>query len=255
MEFVDIHTHVLPNIDDGAADLDETFEMLVEAHKQGTRIIVATPHCNIPEVYGNYLGKRYKEIFMSTRKLIQKEKLPIVLLPGMEVFATPDLPDLLKNNRIMTINKSRYILLEFGFEEDVDFVTYILNQVSSMGYVPIIAHVERYKFVQLSPWIVNEWISEKYLVQGNTGSFLGLFGKNVKDTAFKLLEHQLYTVLASDAHDAVTRTMNMKVAYELMKQKTSKKYLSYLFERNPENICLNKFIVRRKPIPFEENGR
>lgn len=100
LKIIDIHTHILPGMDDGAEDIDDSVQMAYMAEKHGSKAIVATPHCNIPGAYSNYLDKYYREIFLSTKKAFEKEGLTVKLLPGMEVFATYDLPRLIMEKRL-----------------------------------------------------------------------------------------------------------------------------------------------------------
>ena len=116
-KMIDIHTHILPGIDDGARDIYDTLEMASMAAGIGVTAIVATPHCNIPGMFDNYFGDAYVQVFMQASKAIRREGIPVQLLPGMEAFATYDLPDLLVDGKIMPLNQSRYVLMEFSFDD------------------------------------------------------------------------------------------------------------------------------------------
>ena len=126
---IDIHAHILPGIDDGAEDMYDTLEMARMAADSGVNRIIATPHCNIPGMYGNYFGREYIDRYESVVRAVRKEKIPIEILPGMEVFSTEDLPELIVNQKIMPLNQSRYILMEFAFDEDPEFAEAILKRV------------------------------------------------------------------------------------------------------------------------------
>lgn len=104
---IDIHTHILPGIDDGARDIYDTLDMAQMAADSGVTAIVATPHCNIPELFDNYLDAEYVKVFRDAQEAIRREKIPVQLLAGMEVFSTYDLPDLLADKKVMTLNGSR----------------------------------------------------------------------------------------------------------------------------------------------------
>ena len=95
---IDIHAHILPGIDDGAEDMYDTLEMARMAADSGVDKIIATPHCNIPGMYGNYFGKEYIDRYESVVRAVREEKIPIEILPGMEVFSTEDLPELIVNH-------------------------------------------------------------------------------------------------------------------------------------------------------------
>ena len=170
---IDIHAHILPGIDDGAEDMYDTLEMARMAADSGVDKIIATPHCNIPGMYGNYFGKEYIDRYESVVRAVRKEKIPIEILPGMEVFSTEDLPELIVNHKIMPLNQSRYILMEFAFDEDPEFADSILKRVEEVGARPVIAHAERYEFIQDYPQIAYRWFRKGYVIQANKGSFLG----------------------------------------------------------------------------------
>ena len=91
----------------------------------------------------------------------------------MEVFSTEDLPELIVNHKIMPLNQSRYILMEFAFDEDPEFADSILKRAEEVGARPVIAHAERYEFIQDYPQIAYRWFRKGYVIQANKGSFSG----------------------------------------------------------------------------------
>lgn len=240
---IDIHAHILPGLDDGAEDLYDTLEMASMAVESGVKAMIATPHCNIPGIFKNYFGEAYLEAFHAADRAIMKERIPLQLYPGMEVFGTYDLPQLLRNEKIMTLNESHYLLIEFSFDEDPDFVSDLLQRVCEIGVKPIIAHAERYEFVHDDTRIVYEWRKKGYAVQANKGSFLGRFGRKAWETAYQLLDHNLISVVASDAHSPYRRTPYMLDAYEALLDDFEKKYLDILFKYNPACICNDKDLI------------
>lgn len=249
---IDIHTHILPGLDDGAADIYDSLEMAAMAYKSGTNVIVATPHCNIPGMYDNYFGDKYCNTFLKTKKILQKEVPGITILAGMEVFATEELPRLLTEGQIFPVNRTRYVLMEFDFREDPRYADRLLRKVKEVQAIPLIAHVERYEFVQDDPAIISRWKKRGYEIQVNKGSFLGKFGREAEETAFLLLNHNLITAVASDAHSPEQRTTCMADAYEYLREEYAEEYLDILFEKNPRNICNGIRPVQFRRIPFEE---
>lgn len=115
--------------------------------------------------------------------------------------------------------------------------------------IPLIAHAERYEFVQDDPEIVEEWKKKGCEVQINKGSFMGRFGTGAQQTAYELLNHNLVTAVASDAHSPIRRTTCMADAYDHLSREYSKEYLDVLFEINPRNICNGV-----KPIGISQNS-
>ena len=236
-EMIDIHAHILPGIDDGAMDMYDTLEMARIAADSGITRMIATPHCNLPGLYQNYFGEAYVSAVKKAREAIRKEGIPLELLPGMEVFSTPDLPGLLTSGKIMPLNQGRYLLMEFSFEEDPEYVEDLLERVCPTGVRPVIAHAERYHFVQDDPQLAYEWRKKGYLIQINKGSVLGKFGERAMDTAYALLEHHLVSAVASDAHSPLQRTPYMQDAWEALSGRFPERYLKILFEENPRRIC------------------
>ena len=247
---VDIHTHILPGVDDGAFDMYDTLKMATIAVAHGVTTMVATPHCNIPGSYQNYYCDEYVELFRAVEQALVEEEIPLTLYAGMEVFVTPDLPELLKDGKILTINGGHYILLEFSFEEDGDYFDDMLEKISAMGLRPVIAHAERYRCVQRNPQIAYEWCKKGYVIQCNKGSFTGRFGTRCANAAYKLLSHNLVSVIASDAHGSKNRTPYMMDAYEELMEEYDVAYLDMLFEENPRRICQDEPVVRMEMKPF-----
>ena len=249
---IDIHTHILPGLDDGAADIYDSIEMASLAYRNGTNVIVATPHCNIPGMYDNYFGNEYCRTFLKTKEILQREEPGITILAGMEVFATEELPRLLTEGQIFPVNRTRYVLMEFDFGEDPGFADRILRKVKEVRAIPMIAHVERYAFVQDDPAIVYRWKRRGYEIQVNKGSFLGKFGRGAQKTAFELLNHNLVTVIASDAHSPYQRTPWMQDVYQALLEDYPPDYLDVLFTANPGRICMGQEVIRFRRIAFED---
>ena len=248
---IDIHSHILPGFDDGARDIFDTLEMVEIAEKSGITTIVATPHCNIPGAYTNYFGEEYKECIQMVREAVRAEGMSVKILPGAEIFGTPEVPELLQQGKLMTLNNSRYLLMEFDFGEDPDIINMILDEVRTMKVLPVIAHAERYTCVQRDPNLVYDWRSKGYPIQINKGSFRGKFGRVEKEIAYLLMEHHLVSVIASDAHRPDFRTPNMKRAFEELSMAYPDEYLDMVFEENPRRICMNEPILGLKAMMIE----
>ena len=233
---IDIHAHILPGIDDGAPDMNTALEMAAMAADSGVDCLVATPHCNIPGMYQNYYEERLLDRFREFQQEVEDARIPIQIFAGMEVFATESLPDLMKENRILGLNGTQYLLLEISFGEDPFFCDRILKECLAHGYMPVIAHPERYFFVQKHPEIVFDWYEQGYLLQVNKGSVLGRFGRHAENIAGLILDENIAACIASDAHSSWTRTTHMLEIQEYLQSNYGMQYAQKLLEENPEKI-------------------
>ncbi len=252
---IDIHSHILPGVDDGAQDMYDTLEMLRMSADCGVTKIAATCHCNIPGMFENYFGSWYAPAIREVREAAAEEHIPIEVMPGMEVYATEDLPKLIKEGQIMTLNQTHYMLIEFNFHEDAGFADYILKRVADLGVIPVAAHVERYRFVQDDPSIIYNWYRRGYAIQVNKGSLFGRFGEREEETAHRLIRHNLVSVVASDAHSPFRRTTYLGDAEEMLSEVYSPHLAQELLTINPGNICKDAPLARRHAIPFERYER
>ena len=247
---IDIHTHVLPGVDDGSPDLETSLELLAQAAASGVHTLVTTPHCNIPGEYDNYADDELLARWQRLEAAAEREEIPVRLCRGMEVFATPELPELLSGGRVWTLNDTNYFLMEFSFEEDPDFCTDVLRRCSALGFRPVIAHPERYLFLQEDPELAFEWCTAGYALQVNKGSLLGRFGRGPKRMADLLLQHGLCACVASDAHNPRYRSTHMTEVWDYLMMAYGEDYGRLLLEVNPARILSGRDLLGYEPIPF-----
>jgi protein-tyrosine phosphatase len=240
---IDIHAHVLPGVDDGASTLEVSVAMLKMALNNGVSTLIATPHINAKDIFYNHYEKDLNKSFFSLSQIIDNLRLPITLLPGMEVFGSEEIPELLSEGKLTTLNHSRYLLMEFDFSEEAELIEYLLVHIVQQGYCPIIAHPERYPYVQRYPELVFRWIKLGGVLQVNKGSFLGSFGIGARDMADYLLEHRLASFIASDAHGTVRRTTQLSQVYHLIKSGISAEYADMLFVHNPDRVVRDQELI------------
>lgn len=236
---IDIHAHILPGIDDGPKTIREAIHMLRIASEKGVHTIAATAHCNIDDLYGNFYHEKYYSIFKELEAEIASEKIPVKIVAGTEVYASEELPALLKMGKIISLNKSRYILLEFGNHKDLALISFVISELISLGYIPIIAHPERYPYVQKEPHLAGLWLKQGCLLQLNRESILGTFGKLAKNTAIYLLKRNMASFIASDAHDPFMRTTDLSAAYNFISDYFSENMAYLLMEENPGKVMCN----------------
>ena len=132
------------------------------------------------------------------------------------------------------------LLVEFNFEESPLYVFKVLQNIQKAGIVPVLAHPERYAFVQQEPYIVHDLIRAGIIIQINRGSILGKFGSQPKAAADYLLKHSMVHIVASDGHRSYSRAPILYDAYAEVEKHYGKEYADMLFKKNPQNILLDK---------------
>ncbi len=244
---IDLHCHIIPYIDDGAKDIHTALAMAKHAYRNGVKTIVATPHCNLRDVRTNYRSREYDLLFATFRAAIRQSRIPITVLPGAEVFAHEDnIRELIDGNHLVTINHSRYLLVEFGFHMEAYVITRTLDAIARRGLIPVIAHPERYDAIQAQPDYVMRWFDRGYIIQLNKGSLLGRLGKGARICSHELLANGVAHVIASDAHDMSHRPPGF---HSLIRSvPINRDYLRLLLEVNPKRIISNQPI----PNPTDE---
>lgn len=234
---IDLHSHILPELDDGSQSLQESLAMARMAVESGVRAVAATPHCS---------DARSREVYESwklLRQALKENNIPLKLFPGMEIFGTENTLRLLREGQLFTINGSRYPLIEFSFRSDGYQETRILRSLCEAGFRPLVAHPERYSCVQHDPEILNRWHRMGCLLQVNRGSLLGRFGSRAQNMAMELADRNFITLVASDAHSPHMRTPWMQDVKNFLVQDFSLEYARTLLLENPGRI------LKDEPIP------
>jgi protein-tyrosine phosphatase len=240
MKLCDLHTHILPGIDDGAPTMEYALQMLRNAAASDVELLAVTPHCNRLYEMRNYLDDSLLARFSQLQQ--EAKDIPVRLVLGSEVLADEHLPQLLRHKKIPTINDSRYLLTEFPVDATPDFFLDILQSILKVGYIPLIAHPERYISVCQMPQIVVPWLDMGCHLQLTGGSVIGEYGKTIQSTATFLLQHGLVACVASDAHGVSHRSNFLLDVYDHLSMRYSKNYAQCLMYDNPMNICYDNNI-------------
>lgn len=244
---IDLHCHIIPMVDDGAQSAEVACRMALHAVRSGVDTIVATPHANLDPDQPNLRGHRYDEFFSLFRALLRQHGIPLRLLPGTELFAHPNNLDwLLRDRRVVTLNHSRYLLTEFRFHSRGSEITAALDRITRYGYVPVVAHPERYTAVQNDARLAAQWFAKGYILQLNKGSLLGRLGAAAERSSHELLSLGLAHVIASDAHDTQYRPTGFVSLLPFLERRCAPEYIELLLETNPQHI------IADEPIPVPD---
>lgn len=229
---VDIHSHILPSLDDGAESREEALSMAAVAAQSGINHIVASSHGN----YYPYTIEEYKEQFQTLQTELKARSIPVTLYPGMEIFMDEQTIPLLEANQLLTINNTNYLLIEFPFEENPEKVCTYIAALQKKRYNIILAHPERYIFMQKNPGLA--WYLEEKgcVLQLNQGSLLGDFGEKSRSLAFRMLNDGIVRVIATDAHDTRYRAPSLSSLVEFLKRGYSPVEIRLWLSENPSRI-------------------
>ncbi len=221
---IDIHNHILYGIDDGSASIEKSIDMIKKAKQIGITDLILTPHY-MEDGYKN--DKKDLELkFNLLKKNLEKESVKIGLYLGEEIFVFPELKNSLMDNKVISLNNSRYVLIELPLFEEIDYFEEVIFELCSEGYVPIIAHPERYFSSFKSLDKLESYIERGALLQINANSLVERYGKEPKKVAKMLLKKNMVHFVASDAHSRGGYKMleeSLKVLEKLVGEETFKR--------------------------------
>jgi protein-tyrosine phosphatase len=222
----DLHCHLLPYVDDGAETMEETMAMLREEEKQGVANVIFTPHLR-----KGMFETPEEKIYEKYQDVVEQNPTSLHLYLAREHHYDDLYIELLKECRLNTYGNTNCVLLEFSSRHSVNAVMRGVKSTVEMGYLPIVAHVERY--TQLSNADVRRMKKLGALIQVNAGSILGDDGLYIKLLMHKWMQLNMIDYIASDAHHTDVRKVNMKAVSEYMIKKMGKEYAERILLRNP----------------------
>jgi len=221
---VDLHCHILPGVDDGAADWDACLEMARIAVADGIETICATPHWPGDDS-GASKSHNVRVLARAVQDRLDEEQIPLRVVPGHEMVILPELPEELSNGGALTLGDgvisrafadpratARYALLEMPYQPLPFFLRDIVFQVQSRGITPVLAHPERNPTVQSRPEVLGDYVDAGCVLQVSAGSILGQFGQTTHRTALAILRHGWCHVIASDGHSTGNRPPRLSAA-------------------------------------------
>ena len=237
----DLHSHILLEIDDGSRSIEESLEILKQAEKSGITDIMLTPHYIVNSTFSANNNQK-QEKFNSLLEQVRKEKIQINLYLGNEVYIDENILSLINRGEITSLNSSRYILIELPFMNKVQNLKEVIFELVRNGYIPIIAHPERYHFVQKNPEILDEYLEMGALSQGNYQSLWNYYGKSAKKTLKILLKNNRIQFLGSDIHRKTEKLNTKKLSKKLEKIIKDKKKVEDLLEKNFDKVIKNEVV-------------
>ena len=231
---IDMHSHILPYIDDGAIKLKESIQMIKEAKEAGFDSIVSTSHY-IEESYNASKMKRQELIDLLNSKL-QEEDIEIKIYNGAEAYITPNLIKLIKDDKLPTLNNTKYLLMELPMNSQIIYLDRMISNLVSSGLVPVIAHPERYSYVQENPKMIMNLLDRGAIFQSNYGSIIGVYGREAEKTLKKLLKNDMIYLFGSDCHRKNSIYTEMEPILKKLEKLIGKEKLEELTSINPQRL-------------------
>lgn len=240
VEYIDIHSHLLPGIDDGAKDVETSMQMFRMAYRSGITHMILTPHYK--PMRHNAGPRRLTEMIKEARERLADEGIEIQLYAGNEMYYHSEVPTILEEGKACSMAGSQYVLVEFSPMDDFDYIRNGVYQIMTGGFRPILAHAERYQCITSKPQRIEELVRMGCYIQLNAGSVTGGYGFGTKQFCKKMLKQQLVHFIASDAHDIKNRTPQLSECSKYVSRKFGEDYERKLLYENPMHVIQNEYI-------------
>ena len=246
---IDMHCHLLPGIDDGSKSFNESINIVKKAQQEGITDIVLTPHYIVGTKYDANNAEKI-DLFKELEFQVKERKIPINLYLGNEIYIDAKLPEMLgafdektgknkgNSGEVASLNGRKYVLIELPVQNE-DFSTPdTMFELIRRGWVPVIAHPERYEYIQNNINYAAELVKMGCKLQGDYLALTGKYGKKAEKTLKKLLRKDLIFCLASDIHHERNDYNLEKAKAKIAKITKNQKLIDDLFVKNPKRIIL-----------------
>ncbi|MCL6457985.1 MAG: protein tyrosine phosphatase, partial [Gorillibacterium sp.] len=247
---IDIHTHILPGLDDGAASWDDTLKLARAAAAEGITTMIATPH----HANGNYTNQALA-VIEHTRQIneqLSAAGVLVTILSGQEIRVHDDLLEAWQRKELLTLANSHYILIELASFQIPKEINELIHELNIMKLKPIIAHPERNAEIARHPERLAELIEQGAFAQVTTHSLLGGFGKRVEKLAWSLCRSGLIHIVSSDAHHVERRGFKLRKAYEMIHERMGEQWESY-YLNNAQCVAEDRpFGSKPAPMPSSQ---
>lgn len=250
---IDLHSHILPGFDDGPKELNESIAMATLAVAAGTTHLAATPH-NTNWRTGNMQQEIQRRVAALQAELDARQ-IPLKLLVGVEVYLLPELRQHIETGRAYTLGNTHYMLVELPFTSWPTYTEQILFELQIMGYIPIIAHPERYTAIHENLEKVVPLVERGMLLQLTSTSITGEMGSRAVEAARQLLDHNLAHLVASDAHNGTKRPPVLSQARLILEDWLGAQRALELVQTVPQAIIDNRPVESPAPLEVKRKRR
>ncbi|MFB5662697.1 tyrosine-protein phosphatase [Alteribacillus sp. HJP-4] len=241
---IDIHTHILPGVDDGPQTMEESIALAKAAEEEGIHTIVATPH-HRNGAFDNP-GATVTSLVQYINESLKELHINVTVLPGQENRINGDLIEELENGTAISVNNSRYVLVEFSSVHIPNYTKQLFFDLQLHGYTPVIVHPERNQTFLERPDELYHLVKAGAITQITAHCLTGRIDKKTSQFARQLVEHNLTHVISSDAHNVEWRPFDLNEAYQILKNEFGSD-VSHTFHTNAKCIVENKNVLIDPP--------
>ncbi|WP_192797461.1 tyrosine-protein phosphatase [Psychrobacillus glaciei] len=241
---IDIHSHILYGIDDGPSTREDTIKMLENAVKEGITEIISTSHAYHPQYHAE--ASAVKQQLITLQQEIDKQEIPLKLHIGHEVRLRDNIVDLLKEQKILTLAGSKYLLLELPSQGIPKYTTHVIHALLSENILPIIAHPERNRAIAENPARLTKLINNGAIAQVTAGSLAGHFGRGIQKLSLQLVDANLVHTYGSDVHNLKTRPYKFDAGLRYL-EKHKRLDAVDIFLENNARIVENEEVIILEP--------
>ena len=241
-EYVDVHCHCLPGLDDGPSTMPEAKALCKALADDGISTAIATPH-QLGRFDGAYSTAEIRQAVADLNRMLSEQRIPLTVLPGADVRVDERIPQLLKSGRILTLaDTGKYILLELPHVVFVD-IEPLIKELVALNVTPIISHPERHNALNRRPKMLLKWLSHSAHLQITAASLLGCFGSEVETAAWHILSSGWASLVATDSHDLNSRRPLMRAAFRLISAKLDEDLARLVCVENPSRAANGRDLV------------
>lgn len=238
--YVDIHCHIVPHIDDGARSSTQALRMIDIAYKNGIRAMIATPHYEVGK-YDNNIDEIQKQ-FSKIKDLALKKFRDFKLYLGNEIFYSYGVVNNLEEGKIFTLADSKYVLVEFSPNDKYKYISESLYELVNNGYIPVLAHAERYEEVMEDIDNVERLVDAGVYIQINAHTIAGKYGHGIRRRVMKMIKNDLVHFIGTDTHSDGHRSPDLEECIKYLNKKTDEETVVRLLSTNPQKIIAKEYI-------------
>lgn len=248
---IDIHTHILPGLDDGAKDMTETLNIVRQLSDSGFKTLIATPH--VLEGRGFLSVAEILAVTEEVRERVREAGIPVEILPGAENYIFPDMAKWVREGRLLTLgNLGKYFLVELPMHEIPHYTDQVFFELQVQGLIPVLAHPERYRGLFEEPERLIDWATKGILFQLDLRSLSGHYGPQPKQLGERMLHSDLIHLVGSDAHRVSRSDASYIEALRNVEELVGERRFEELALINPETILDGKPLERERDYCLQE---